>query len=295
MSTTFTSTMFNQLKSALAADGSQQSSNSKYKDILKLTVGNVYTVRLVPNVESPEKTFFHYFTQGWNSFSTGRYISTISPQTWGEKDPIAETRFRLLQHGTEEEKSKAETVNRRESWLANVYVVSDPVNSENNGKLKLLRFGKQLHKIIMDAIEGEDVDEFGPRIFDMSKDGCSLKIKVERQGEFPTYVSSRFASPTKIPGVTTANADEIYSNITDLETVFPPRSYDELKEMLNEHFYCESDAVDNDSWGGSSSTQSTDTAVASETDTATASDTDAGVDPLDDDKVKELLDGLGDE
>lgn len=282
--------MFNQLKSALATDGSQQS-NSKFKDILKLTVGNVYTVRLVPNVESPEKTFFHYYTQGWNSFSTGRYISTISPQTWGEKDPIAETRFRLLQHGTEEEKEKANTVIRRESWLANVYVVSDPENPENNGKLKLLRFGKQLHKIIMDAIEGEDADEFGSRIFDMSKDGCNLKIKVERQGEYPTYVSSRFASPSKIPGVTASNTDEIYSDITDLETVFPPRSYDDLKGMLTEHFYCNSsgavDEGDDVQWSSSTSSVSVSKTV--------TDDTTSDVDPLDDDKVKELLDGLGDE
>ena len=87
---------------------------------------------MIPNVESPDKTFFHYYTQSWNSYSNGRYVSTISPQTWGEKDIISETRYRLLQHGTEEEKEKAETLIRRESWLANVYVVNDPENPENS-------------------------------------------------------------------------------------------------------------------------------------------------------------------
>lgn len=283
MSTTFTNSMFDQIKTALNTGNGQQSSNSKYKDILKLTVGNVYTVRIVPNVESPEKTFFHYFTQGWNSFSTGRYISTISPQTWGERDPISETRYRLLKHGSEEEKEKAETLFRRESWLANIYVVDDPDNPENNGKMKLLRFGKQLHKIIMDAVEGEDSDEFGARIFDMSKNGCNLKIKAEKQGEFPTYVSSRFAAPSKLPDIGDSEADNLYSEITNLEEVFPPRSCEDLKKMLDEHFYC-SDTGSVDDTTTYESPSKTEEKVNTES-----------VDPLDDDKVKELLAGLVDD
>lgn len=287
MSTTFTNSMFSQLKTALTSN-QDQSGGGKYKDILKLGVGNVYTVRLIPNVKDPDKTFFHYFTQGWNSFSTGRYVSTISPWTWKERDIISETRYRLQQHGTDEEKEKAETLIRRESWLANVYVVNDPDNPENNGKPKLLRFGKQLYKIIRDAIDGEDSDEFGLKIFDLSKNGCNLKIKVERQGDFPTYVSSRFAAPSKIEGMTDKLAEDLIVNSTDLESVFPPRSDAEIKAMLDEHFYCN----DTDSSSNERENWSAPAPVATE---ATSTDSVDDVDPLDDDKVKELLEGLGDE
>jgi hypothetical protein len=207
----------------------------------------------------------------------------------GERDPISETRYRLLKHGTDEEKEKAETVLRRENWIANVYVVNDPVNTDNNGQMKLLRFGKQLHKIIMDAIEGEDADEFGAKIFDLSKNGCNLKIKVERQGEFPTYVSSRFAAPSKVTGLTDSKVDDVYESITDLETVFPAKSFDELKSMLDEHFYCSDNrsSAAEDVWKSSNTSTEDDPAPAK-------TDVDS-VDPLDDDKVKELLDGLGDE
>ena len=137
---------------------------------------------------------------------------------------------------------------RRENWLINVYVISDPTDGENNGKVKILRFGKQLHKIIMAAIEGEDADEFGSRVFDLSENGCSLKIKVEEQGGYSTYVSSRFASPQKIPGLIDDDSiNQVYNNVYDLESVFSVKSYEELKDMLNEHFYCkEPDDVDSD-------------------------------------------------
>ena len=283
---TLQQSMFDKIKSAMTAQNNQ-GGNSRYKDILKCEVGNVYTVRFIPNMEAPEKTFFHYYTHAWESFATGQYISAVSPQTWNQKDPIAEARFSLSKHGTDEEKAKASKVIRRENWLANIYVVNDPKNPENNGKLKLLRFGKQLNKIITEAITGDDADEFGPRVFDLSKDGCSLKIKVERQGDFPTYVSSRFASPTSIEGMTKSKQEEIFSNVSDLESVFPCKSYDDLKLVLNEHFYCKSDSVE-DVWNPEPKSDSEPVS------TTTSSSTSDSVDPLDDDKVKELLDGLGD-
>jgi len=228
--------MFAKISEAMKSDTNQQ---SNIGNILRLKSGNTYTVRLLPNVKAPNKTLFHYYSHGWQSLSTGQYVSAVSPSTWGERDPIDEAKFKLAKHGTEQEKEDSKLLTRRENWLINVYVVSDPTDGENNGKVKILRFGKQLHKIIMSAIEGEDSDEFGSRVFDLSENGCSLKIKVEEQGGYSTYVSSRFASPSKIPGLVdddSINAE--YNKVYDLESVFSVKSYEELKDMLNEHFYC---------------------------------------------------------
>jgi len=188
---TFTSTMFDSIKQAL----NKQPKSGGIGDILKTTPGNTYEVRLLPCVTNPDKTFFHYFSHGWTSFATGQYVNALSPQTWGERDPISEMRYQHYRSGSPEEKDKSRSILRSEKWLVNVYVVNDPSSPENNGTVKVLRFGKQLHSIIMDAIEGDDSDQFGPRIFDLSKNGCSFRIKVDKQGDFPSYVSSRFLMP----------------------------------------------------------------------------------------------------
>ena len=91
----------------------------------------------------------------------------------------------------------------------------------------------------MDAIEGEDSADFGPRIFDLGPNGVNFRVKVEKQGDFPTYVSSKFAMPSSIDGL---DDDEdahkkVYDNVIDLTSVFTAKSYDELKVMLDEHFY----------------------------------------------------------
>jgi len=87
---TYNSSMFASIKQALTKD---EKSNAR-KDILRFAPGNTYTVRILPNVDDPAKTFFHYFQIGWKSFATGQYISLVSPSTFGERDPIAEERYK---------------------------------------------------------------------------------------------------------------------------------------------------------------------------------------------------------
>lgn len=227
--------MFDSIKSALAADN--DSNKSAIGDILKTPPGNTFTVRLLPYGKDPSKTFFHYYQHGWNSFATGQYTSAISLQSFGERDPIAEERYKILRTGTEEEKEKAKAIMRSEKWLVNVYVVNDPVNPENNGKVKMLRYGKQIHNIIMDAIEGEDAADLGPRIFDLGPNGVSFRVKVEKQGDYPTYVSSKFAMPGAIDGLDEEDHKSIYDGVFDLSSVFPVKSADELKTMMDEHYF----------------------------------------------------------
>ena len=230
--------MFQSIKDALAS--SDNKGSATFNEIMQTRSGNTYTVRLLPYAKDPGKTFFHYYNHGWVSYATGQYVQTLSPQTFGDRDPIAEERFRVLRTGTEEEKEKMSAIRRLEKWLVNVYVVDDPSNPENNGKVKLLRYGKQLQKIITEAIEGEDAEEFGARIFDLGPDGVSFKIKVEQQGDYPTYVSSRFTTAGKID-LTEDEQKDIYDNVFDLNDVFTLKSFDELKEMLNEHYYCKTE------------------------------------------------------
>ena len=230
----FNTSMFQSIKDALAKSDAENTP-AVYNEVMKTTPGNTYTVRLLPFAKDPKNTFFHYFNHGWVSFATGQYVQALSPLTFSERDPIAEERFRILRMGTEDEKEKVKAIKRVEKYLVNVYVIDDPSNPDNNGKVKLLRYGKQLHKIIMEAIEGEDAEEFGPRIFDLSTNGVNFKIKCENQGEYPTYVSSRFTSAGKL-SLSEDEQKKIYDSVYDLTKVYSLKSYDELKQMFDEHF-----------------------------------------------------------
>lgn len=272
-----TNSMFESIKSALQKAPQQ----SLARNIMKLEPGNTYVVRLLPNVKNPEKTFFHYYTVGWTSYSTGQYVSALSPATFNERDPITETKYRIMRDNTEspELKKKADTIRRIEKWLVNAYVIKDPTDPENNGKVMIVRYGKQLQKIIADAIEGEDAADFGPRIFDLSENGCNLNIKVEKQGDYPTYVSSKFSPPKAVEGLDSSKFESVYNSAYDLTSVIPARTNNELMTMLDEHFYCKS----------KSSSEAAPAAPAAQSAVEPMQSVD---DEISDDKVKELLEGL---
>jgi len=222
--------MFDSIKDAIA---NESSAKQGFANILRMTPENSYVVRLLPYIADPTKTFFHHYVHGWESFNTGKFMTYLSLQTFGETDPIADYRSRIYRHGTEEEKEKVKSVRRSEKWFANAYVVNDPTTPENNGTVKVIRFGKQLHNIITEAISGEDSEEFGPRIFDLSPSGCNLRIRVDKQGDFPSYVSSKFLMPSEI--IDPADAEEIYNSAFDLSTIEKRHTFEELEAVLNEH------------------------------------------------------------
>ena len=288
---TFNKSMFESIKEEL----NKSKTKSGFREILRTPPGHTYTVRLIPNIKDPKKTFFHYYNFGWESYATGEYVQYVSPSTWNERDPIAEGRLRLLKHGTAEEKAKAEKLIRRENWLVNVYVINDTNEPDNNGKIKILRYGRQIQKIIDEAMSGEDSDQYGARIFDLSGGGCSFKVKAEKQGDFPTFVSSRFSPPGEVPALGSDNKkiEAIYNSIHDLDTVFRVLSYDELKENFEKHFLCSTPSAAPTK--AVEETQYVETKkVAPRTLPQPVAEEDSAEesDSLDDDKVAELLKGL---
>jgi len=228
----YTSSLFESIKEAL---NKNTATESVFKDFMKLEIDKTYIVRLIPNVQNPERTLFHYFSHTWKSNLNNNIVSVLCPNTYGEKCPIDEYRSKIYNSKDQSEIDNIRPIKRNENWLANVVVIKDPTNPENQGKVKILRYGKQLAKIIESAINGDDADEFGAKIFDLSENGCSLKIKVEKnEGGYATYVGSKFMSPSKLEGIN--DVDALYTSTNDLDKVFDHKSYDDIKKLLNSHF-----------------------------------------------------------
>jgi len=235
--------MFDQIKQSLSSSDKKEGGNGLYKEILKFSAGNTYQVRLVPNPNSPKETIFHYYNHGWNSNATGKYVTALCPTTFGESCPIDAYYLKTYRTGTESEKEQARVLSRKEAWMVNVYVVSDPENPENEGKVKILRYGKELAKIIESALEGDDAQEFGvEKVFDVAN-GSTLRIKCEsRTGsnrgakQMVTYASSKFLAPSKVE-LTDAQLEEAHNSVHDLKAVNKQTTPAEMQRLLDEHFF----------------------------------------------------------
>jgi hypothetical protein len=168
-------------------------------------------------------------------------VSTLCPTTYGERCPIDEYRSKVYQTKDEAKIKEINPIRRDEKWLANVYVVKDPTNPDNQGQVKILRFGKQIYNIIDQAMSGDDAEEFGARIFDLSDKGCNLRIKVdENQGGYANYTTSKFMSPSALEGA--PDIDEIYAACKNLESLQEHKSYEDIQKLLKVHFLGEEEA-----------------------------------------------------
>ena len=231
----FNPSMFDSIKESLL----KKSTSSSFQDFLKLEIGKTYLVRLLPNVENLDRSFYHYFNHIWKSLSTNELVSVLCPSTYGERCPIDEYRFKVYRSGSDSEKEQSKLLRRNENWLVNVYVISDPSNAENEGKVKTLRFGKQLNKIIRDAIDGDDAEHYGSKVYDLTSAGCTFRIKVEEnEGGYASYVSSRFLPPSVVPGLDNEEKiNAIYDGVKDLDSVFEHKTYDQIQQLLDVHYF----------------------------------------------------------
>lgn len=234
MANKYTNELYEKIKGSFA-----EKKKGGYRNVLKTTPENTYLVRIVPNVEDPDKTIFQYFLHGWTSATDGRYVSTVCPTTYGEDCPICQERFRLWNKGDEASKELSKNLARKERYYANVYVVEDPTNEDNNGSVKIFGYGRQIAKIIDEAMNGDDAEEIGGRMFDFTKDGCNLRIKVEKNsGGYPNYDRSKFVAPSSIA----VSLDDIISDIHDFDPLLVRKTQDEMKEMLESALYGLEDA-----------------------------------------------------
>lgn len=238
--------MFDSIKGSLSNDN-KSTGNGGNQNIMRLKPGNTYLVRLIPNIKNPAETFLNYSHHGWTSTSTGQYVDALCPRTFGERCLLCEERFKLYKKADGDKSSryyKLFTMLRdHEKSLVNVYVVNDPTNEDNNGTVKVLRLSKTLKAKVDLAVTGDDADEFGSKVFDLSDEGCNFKIVVETtqdgKNTFQNYNNSRFTSSSAIPNMTKAKIKEVYESIFDLNTFIERKSTEELKQMLIEHVYGE--------------------------------------------------------
>ena len=126
----------------------QQSSNSNNDDRFWRPEldksGNGYAViRFLPESEGEELPWVRIFNHGFQG-PTGKWYIENSLTTLNQKDPVAEHNSVLWNSGTEANKEIARKQKRRLSYIANVLVVSDPKHPENEGQVKLFKFGKKI-------------------------------------------------------------------------------------------------------------------------------------------------------
>ena len=195
--------------------------------------GNGYAViRFLPAPDGEDLPWAKLYTHAFQA-SGGWYIEN-SLTTLGQKDPVSEHNSQLWNSGVDSDKEIARKQKRKLSYYSNVYVVKDPSNPANEGKVFLFRYGKKIFDKITAAMQPEFEDEQAINPFDFWA-GANFKIKIKKVAGYWNYDSSEFAAPAPLLDDDDA-METIWKNEHSLAELVAPdqfKSYEDLKKRLN--------------------------------------------------------------
>jgi|TARA_R100000005_G_C4992155_1_gene199402 hypothetical protein len=154
--------------------------------------GNGYAViRFLPAPDGEDLPFVKLYSHAFQG-PGGWYIEN-SLTTLGQKDPVSEYNTQLWNNGTDHGKETARKQKRKLTYTSNIYVVKDPANPENEGKVFLFKYGKKIFDKLTAAMQPEFEDEEAIDPFDFWQ-GANFKLKAKNVAGYRNYDSSEFAA-----------------------------------------------------------------------------------------------------
>jgi hypothetical protein len=195
--------------------------------------GNGYAViRFLPAPNGEDLPFVKLYSHAFQG-PGGWYIEN-SLTTLGQKDPLSELNSELWNNGTDAGKEIARKQKRKLTYVSNIYVVKDPANPENEGKVFLFKYGKKIFDKLTAAMQPEFEDEEAIDPFDFWQ-GANFKLKAKNVAGYRNYDSSEFAAQSALLNDDDA-MEAIWKKQYSLAELIAPdqfKSYDELKKRLN--------------------------------------------------------------
>ena len=194
--------------------------------------GNGYAViRFLPAPDGEDLPFVKLYSHAFQG-PGGWYIEN-SLTTLGQKDPVSEFNTTLWNNGTDAGKDAARRQKRKLTYISNIYVVKDPTNPENEGKVFLYKYGKKIFDKLTAAMQPEFEDEEAIDPFDFWQ-GANFKLKAKNVAGYRNYDSSEFTAVTPILDDDDA-LEALWKKESSLQEFVAAdqfKSYDELKKRL---------------------------------------------------------------
>ena len=195
--------------------------------------GNGYSIiRFLPAPTDEDLPWARMWNHGFQG-PGGWYIEN-SLTTQGKKDPVSEYNSRLWNSGIEANKEVARKQKRRLNYTSNVYIIKDPANPQNEGQVRLYRYGKKIFDKINDLMNPEFEDETPVNPFDLWE-GANFKMKIRKVEGFSNYDKSEFDTPSALLEDDT-KMEEIWNTEHSLKEIVSEdkfKPFDELKEKLD--------------------------------------------------------------
>jgi hypothetical protein len=189
-------------------------------------------IRFLPPVEGEDVPFVKLYSHAFQG--KGGWFIENCRTTLGEKCPICEANTELWNSGLEEDKDIARKRKRKLNYISNILVISDPANSENEGKVFLFKYGTKIFEKVQALMSPEFKDETPIDPFNFWE-GADFKLKIRNVGGYVNYDRSEFAAPAPLMGGDDKKLETLWKKQYSLKEFVVTsnfKSYEELKERF---------------------------------------------------------------
>ena len=172
-------------------------------------------IRFLPPKDSelPYAKFYSHFFKG----DDGRWcVIDRCPTTYGETCPVCSANSALFKSGEED---KARNRKRRTNYVFNIYVIKDPANPENEGKVFLFKTGNAIFNMITESMTPQFDGEEPKKPFDIYE-GHNFNIRVRSdssRGGLASYDKSFFDEKVTSIAKSDAELEKIYNAMINLD------------------------------------------------------------------------------
>ena len=149
-------------------------------------------IRFLPAPDGEDLPFVKVYSHAFQG--PGGWLIDTCLTTNNQKCPVCEHNSALWNNGTDAGKEVARKQKRKLTYVSNIYVVKDPTNPENEGKVFLFKYGKKIFDKLTAAMQPEFEDEEAIDPFDFWQ-GANFKLKAKNVAGYRNYDSSEFARP----------------------------------------------------------------------------------------------------
>jgi len=195
-------------------------------------------IRFLPAPQGEDLPFRRLWSHGFKG-PGGWYIEN-SLTTLGQDDPVSKWNTELWNSGIEANKKIVQGMGndnpgskRKLAYYSNIYVVKDPANPENEGKVFLFKYGAKLFAKINDLLHPQFPGEEAVNPFDFWA-GANFQLKARKVEGYRNYDKSEFDKPAPLSN-DDSELEAIWARQYSLAELVAPdkfKSYAELATRL---------------------------------------------------------------
>lgn len=177
------------------------------------------------NDKLPWVTVYSHAFQGPGGWYIENSLTTI-----GKPDPCSERNSELWATGIEANKEIVRKRKRKQQYISNIYVISDPKNPQNEGKVFLFKYGKKIFDKIQEAMKPVFEGDQAIDPFDFWQ-GADFRLKVKRVEGYPNYDSSSFENQSPLLEGEDEALEKVWNSLYNLSEFHDAKNFKTYEEL----------------------------------------------------------------